>query len=105
MHVIVPEHYTPLLARHFSDRLVAQIIWGIAVWRQPSTAYYIGVLMAGYDQSYMQLPAGFLLRSAMDPRNQYIDIACKPREARMITRDPHLPGFAQPGDSWHGGRR
>jgi hypothetical protein len=48
---IIPEHWAhaPAHALFFLVVGIAQIIWGIAVWRQPSTKlYYVGVSMAGW---------------------------------------------------------
>ena len=49
--VIVPDHWKHAPAHGLFFLLVGilQIIWGIAVWRKPSTRlYYIGVVMAGW---------------------------------------------------------
>jgi hypothetical protein len=45
-----PEHWARSCARPvFSVVGIAQIVWGIALWRRPSTRlYYVGVLMAGW---------------------------------------------------------
>jgi len=48
---IVPEHleHAPAHGILFLIVGIAQIIWGIAVWRRPSIKlYYVGVLMAGW---------------------------------------------------------
>ena len=48
---IVPEHLEHALPHGILFLIVgvAQIIWGIAVWRRPSSRlYYVGVLMAGW---------------------------------------------------------
>jgi len=48
---IIPEHWAhaPAHGLFFLVAGIAQIIWGIALWRRPSTRlYYIGVLMAGW---------------------------------------------------------
>jgi hypothetical protein len=48
---IVPEHWAhaPAHGLFFLVIGIAQIIWGIALWRRPSTRlYYFGVLMAGW---------------------------------------------------------
>ena len=48
---IIPEHWAhaPAHGLFFLVVGIAQIIWGIALWRRPSTRlYYIGVLMAGW---------------------------------------------------------
>ena len=48
---IIPEHWehSPAHALFFLLVGVAQIVWGVAVWRQPSTKlYYIGACMAGW---------------------------------------------------------
>lgn len=48
---IVPQHWehAPAHGLLFLIVGIVQIIWGIAVWRQPSTRlYYVGVLMAGW---------------------------------------------------------
>lgn len=48
---IVPQHWehAPAHGLLFLIVGIVQILWGIAVWKQPSTRlYYIGVLMAGW---------------------------------------------------------
>jgi hypothetical protein len=48
---IVPQHWehAPAHGLLFLIVGIAQILWGIAVWRQPSTKlYHVGVLMAGW---------------------------------------------------------
>lgn len=48
---IVPQHWehAPAHGLLFLIVGIAQILWGIAVWRQPSTRlYYVGVLMTGW---------------------------------------------------------
>src|SRR3990172_5445459 len=48
---IIPEHWAhaPAHGLFFLVVGIAQIIWGIVLWRRPSTRlYYIGVLMAGW---------------------------------------------------------
>ena len=48
---IIPDHWAHALAHGLFFLLVGiiQIVWGIAVWRNPSIRmYYIGVMMAGW---------------------------------------------------------
>lgn len=48
---IVPQHWehAPAHGLLFLMVGIVQILWGIAIWREPSTRlYYVGVLMAGW---------------------------------------------------------
>lgn len=48
---VIPDHWAHAPAHGLFFLLVGiiQIVWGIAVWRRPSTRlYYIGVIMAGW---------------------------------------------------------
>lgn len=48
---IVPEHveHAPVHGIFFLIVGIAQIVWGIVIWRRPSeTLYYVGALMAGW---------------------------------------------------------
>ncbi len=79
--VIVPEHWAhaPAHGLFFLIVGILQIVWGVLVWRQPSTRlYYIGVVMAGWlIVLYVitrLLPAPF----GHGPEGvQAIDIVCK----------------------------
>jgi hypothetical protein len=49
--IIIPEHWAhaPAHGLFFLVAGILQIVWGIAVWRKPSTElYYVGVVMAGW---------------------------------------------------------
>jgi peptidoglycan/LPS O-acetylase OafA/YrhL len=59
---IIPEHWAHAPAHGLFFLLVGiiQIVWGIAVWRNPSTRlYYIGVMMAGWLIVLFSIFAGF----------------------------------------------
>ena len=87
---IIPEHWAHAPAHGLFFLLVGiiQIIWGIAVWRNPSTRlYYIGVIMAGWlivlygITRWLPAPFGHGPESI-----RMIDVACKLCEGlAMIT--------------------
>lgn len=78
---IIPEHWAHAPAHGLFFLLVGivQVVWGIAVWRNPSTRlYYIGVIMAGWlivlygITRWLPAPFGHGPESI-----RMIDVACK----------------------------
>jgi hypothetical protein len=83
--VIIPEHWehAPAHGLFFLIVGIFQIVWGVAVWRKPSTRlYYIGVVMAGWLIVLYVLTRLYPAPFGHGPEAvAWIDIACKFCEA------------------------
>lgn len=83
--IIVPEHWGHAPAHGLFFLIVGflQIVWGIAVWRKPSTRlYYVGVVMAGWLIVLYVLTRVFPAPFGHGPEGVHaIDVACKLCEA------------------------
>jgi uncharacterized membrane protein HdeD (DUF308 family) len=79
--VIIPEHleHAPAHGLFFLIVGILQIVWGVLVWRKPSTElYYIGVVMAGWLIALYALTRVFPAPFGHGPESvQVIDIICK----------------------------